>query len=645
MAELPPVDDEGPEFSATCHQSLPMSHVTPRRGRDVPKMDLEKLSDPKDENPNKFQCCKLGCVNAFLSSKARSEYLDDTLQKLSNMNEEESNAFLLGLLGKCEKVNSRFKYMLGGFGVCLQGFCSLLRINKKRVNRLTSSGGIELNQIPVDKRKFNGPKDFHKSQSADAFFNHYYHNVAETLAETPAVEDDPYVARLHISGEFVPGPVTDEAPRSLFGLEPQLCDRTCAKENVVTGSGFGGLMGGNSALQPRHVHHMTMEAWYHIYVGWCDQGEVPEADRASNRTFRNVYDHTWKSALPMREISQHARCSQCAHFSARIGHAHSANEKAALEYAQKIHLSNVKAYRTLQCRLATLSEQSTVPGATESCLMIAIDGLDQAKTRYPRNLRSSKTLDKCWRPQVHLIGYICYGVCEGFFVVDSDLPQDSSCEITVLETVLDICQKILQSRGCEMPAHLIIETDNTCKEGKNAIVARWSSLAVAKHKFASVSHVFGEVGHTHGPVDQRLSIAVTAFSNEDTIQSPEDFLKILDTKVSPVKGREMINMMLPGTWNYKLWLDQLGVQISGLTPNARARNGDELRVNHSWRFIRRCDLPSYDQRTGESWAPIELEGKDATYAPHGDDVIFLAKELVNSDHLSQQPLVVSQRIF
>ena len=38
MAELPPVDDEGPEFSATCHQSLPMSHVTPRRGRDVPKM-------------------------------------------------------------------------------------------------------------------------------------------------------------------------------------------------------------------------------------------------------------------------------------------------------------------------------------------------------------------------------------------------------------------------------------------------------------------------------------------------------------------------------------------------------------------------------------------------------------------------------
>eukprot|EP00435_Cladocopium_sp_Y103_P043005 s2845_g12.t1 len=32
--------------------------------------------------------------------------------------------------------------------------------------------------------------------------------------------------------------------------------------------------------------------------------------------------------------------------------------------------------------------------------------------------------------------------------------------------------------------------------------------------------------------------------------------------------------------------------------------------------------------------------KDVAYTPHGDDVIFLAKELVNSDHPSQQPLVV-----
>ena len=69
----------------------------------------------------------------------------------------------------------------------------------------------------------------------------------------------------------------------------------------------------------------------------------------------------------------------------------------------------------------------------------------------------------------------------------------------------------------------------------------------------------------------------------------KDFLKILDTKVSPVKGRELKNGMLEGTWDYKTWVEQLGLQISGLVPNARAVGGDEHRVNHSWRFIRRCD--------------------------------------------------------
>ena len=47
-----------------------------------------------------------------------------------------------------------------------------------QVQRLLSSGGVEVNQVPVDRRKFNGPKQCPKTISADAFFNHYYHNVA-----------------------------------------------------------------------------------------------------------------------------------------------------------------------------------------------------------------------------------------------------------------------------------------------------------------------------------------------------------------------------------------------------------------------------------------------------------------------------------
>ena len=36
-----------------------------------------------------------------------SKVSKDTLRKLSNMNEDENNAFILGLLAKCEKVRTK----------------------------------------------------------------------------------------------------------------------------------------------------------------------------------------------------------------------------------------------------------------------------------------------------------------------------------------------------------------------------------------------------------------------------------------------------------------------------------------------------------------------------------------------------------
>ena len=46
-----------------------------------------------------------------------------------------------------------------------------------QVVRLLQSGGPEVNQCPIDKRKFNGRKDCQKADSADSFFNYYYHHI------------------------------------------------------------------------------------------------------------------------------------------------------------------------------------------------------------------------------------------------------------------------------------------------------------------------------------------------------------------------------------------------------------------------------------------------------------------------------------
>lgn len=48
-----------------------------------------------------------------------------------------------------------------------------------KVERLLKHGvALDANQVPVDRRKFNGKQTAFKSDSVDAFFAHYYHHIA-----------------------------------------------------------------------------------------------------------------------------------------------------------------------------------------------------------------------------------------------------------------------------------------------------------------------------------------------------------------------------------------------------------------------------------------------------------------------------------
>ena len=106
------------------------------------------------------------------------------------------------------------------------------------------------------------------------------------------------------------------------------------------------------------------------------------------------------------------RCTQCAEFTARCRKTTEKNERAQIEQCQANHMVNVRQYRAIQTRLCHLSEVSTsgsgVEGAS-SILKVDLDGLDQSKTKWPQ-LDNSKSLATCWRPQVHMVGCIVWGV-------------------------------------------------------------------------------------------------------------------------------------------------------------------------------------------------------------------------------------------
>ena len=138
--------------------------------------------------------------------------------------------------------------------------------------------------------------------------------------------------------------------------------------------------------------------------------------------------------------------------------------------------------------MATSPADSGGPG---SILKLDIDALDQNKTRYPRNLQSSKQLSALWRPQVHLLGVVVWGeacleltcpiwcqlnyhhaqhsleapteVLEAFYVLEPDIKKDSSTEITCILRGLDAAAEILDKRGVALPEHLVIEAGRACQ--------------------------------------------------------------------------------------------------------------------------------------------------------------------------------------
>lgn len=60
-------------------------------------------------------------------------------------------------------------------------------------------------------------------------------------------------------------------------------------------------------MQPRHLQHMSIEAFYGLYQLWCAGNQYQDDNVAKIRRFTQVFEEKWKHLLRFREVSQHAR--------------------------------------------------------------------------------------------------------------------------------------------------------------------------------------------------------------------------------------------------------------------------------------------------------------------------------------------------
>ena len=144
--------------------------------------------------------------------------------------------------------------------------------------------------------------------------------------------------------------------------------------------------------------------------------------------------------------------------------AKSTEDRKKVMQAKADHVAGVFADRGCARRLMLASESAAREDLQlprdKSCLYISIDGMDQAwdiqiksvsmlkleigynlitvmppwqaKYKVPRNLSSSKEFSTAYRPSLHLVGAVCHGVCEIYFLCHADLRKDSNQNISLL---------------------------------------------------------------------------------------------------------------------------------------------------------------------------------------------------------------------
>ena len=286
-------------------------------------------------------------------------------------------------------------------------------------------------------------------------------------------------------------------------------------------------------------------------------------------------------------------------------------------------------------------------------LKITIDGMDQAKFRCPRNLASSAEFDSCFRPQLHMVGTICHGHVEAYFIMETDQAKDADMNCTIISRCLDLLQQGLprtrQKWGpgtvwpsqpgtawpsqCALPRTIVVGADNTTRESKNQTFLSFLAHLVARNMFEAAEVQFLQTGHTHNEQDQRFSFVGALLQRAPVLEDPYEFADWMHANIVPPRGRALHVEVLESTGYVQSWLFQLDAQMSGL-----AATHTEPDTNHVWRLVRSSMLvnvlPPEDlevEVAHSSWKSLRADDSD---------VALLVPQYL---HNTRMPLMPSQR--
>ena len=303
------------------------------------------------------------------------------------------------------------------------------------------------------------------------------------------------------------------------------------------------------------------------YLKFRNVGQAQHNTTQHNTTQHNTTQHN--------TTQQGKRCRVCARIDAERLLAVTAEERAEVVKAKGEHIRMVMADRGCSVRGNRIAERDAANPSVDGIgqiLKINVDGMDQAKFKCPRNMASTAEFDACWRPQLHVVGAICHGHLEAYFIMNTDQAKDASMNCTVISRVLDLVRDDMDDRHA-LPRNLVISADNTARESKNQIFANYNGYLVASEKFDTDQVEYKQPGHTHDELDQRFSTVASMLSRAPVLEDPPEFRNWIEQNVVPPRGRKLHVEVLFFLSFFFLFVSPLLLLWRSLTLLTTSKNG------------------------------------------------------------------------
>lgn len=261
---------------------------------------------------------------------------------------------------------------------------------------------------------------------------------------------------------------------------------------------FQAELAASAGLRVRYIGHCRVHDLCWQYLAWNEEvSGVTGVHRppASWGTFWGVWVSRWSGVICLRKKSNHAMCSTCFRLQEELKRCGSGlAEKLEAARRLRAHIRDQYADRMIYWALRFASQRPD-----SEVLTIIIDSMDKTKFAIPRwkFSRKPKFLDNLVRPRMVCTGAIAHGWCTSVYLSDEVVGHGANAFCEVLLLTLEKVFRMSRASGRTLPKHLVVLSDNTTSQAKNACAANLMALLVSRYKFLTTNLLFLRVGHTH----------------------------------------------------------------------------------------------------------------------------------------------------